>query len=74
VPPRLVVFGLLGMLNWLYKWYDPRGAWGAEEISSGFLAVVESGLVRRPARGPAVSRRIARVQRELRDLSRALDG
>ena len=74
VPPRLVVFGLLGMLNWLYKWYDPRGAWGAEEISSAFLAVVEGGLVRRPPRGPAVSRRIARLQRELRDLSRALDG
>ena len=51
VPPRLVVFGLLGMLNWLYKWYDPRGAWGAEEISSAFLAVVEGGLVRRPPRG-----------------------
>ena len=74
VPPRLVVFGLLGMLNWLYKWYDPRGAWGAEEISSGFLAVVEGGLVRRPPRGPAVSRRIARLQRELREFSRALDG
>ena len=74
VPPRLVVFGLLGMLNWLYKWYDPRGHWGAEEISSAFLAVVEGGLVRRPPRGPAVSRRIARLQRELRDLSRALDG
>src|SRR5216683_2449857 len=24
MPPRLVVFGLLGILNWLYKWYNPR--------------------------------------------------
>jgi TetR/AcrR family transcriptional regulator, cholesterol catabolism regulator len=74
VPPRLVVFGLLGMLNWLYKWYNPRGRWGADEISSAFLAVVEGGLVRRPARGAMVSRRIARLQRELRDFARALDG
>lgn len=74
VPPQLVVFGLLGMLNWLYKWYDPRGRWGAEEIAGAFLAVVEDGLVRRPARGPAVSRRLARVRRELTDLVRALDG
>src|SRR5262245_40855510 len=74
VPPRLVVFGLLGMLNWLYKWYNPRGRWGADEISSAFLAVVEGGLVRRPARGALVSRRIARLQRELRDFARALDG
>src|SRR4029453_10091503 len=30
VPPRLVVFGMLGMLNWLYKWYNPAGrCWGA---------------------------------------------
>jgi AcrR family transcriptional regulator len=74
LPPRLVVFGLLGMLNWLYKWYNPRGRWGADEIASAFLAVVEGGLVRRPPRGPAVSRRIVRLQRELRDLSRILDG
>ena len=73
VPPRLVVFGLLGMLNWLYKWYNPRGRWGAEEISSAFLAVIEGGLLRRAARGPAVSRRIVRLQRELKDLARILD-
>jgi hypothetical protein len=31
------------MVNWLYKWYNPRGRWGAEEISSAFLAMVEDG-------------------------------
>jgi len=72
VPPRLVVFGLLGMLNWLYKWYDPRGRWGAEEISAGFLSLVEGGLLRRGG-GPAIGRRVARLQRDLRELSRALD-
>ncbi|HWP75757.1 MAG TPA: TetR/AcrR family transcriptional regulator, partial [Methylomirabilota bacterium] len=25
VPPRLVVFGVLGMVNWVHKWYNPRG-------------------------------------------------
>lgn len=73
VPPRLVVFGLLGMLNWLYKWYDPRGRWGAEEISAAFLSLVEDGLLRRRRGGPALSRRMARLGRELRELSRALD-
>ena len=73
VPPRLVVFGLLGMLNWLYKWYDPRGRWGAEEISAGFLSLVEGGLLRRRSGGPALGRRLARLQRELQELSRALD-
>jgi AcrR family transcriptional regulator len=73
LPPRLVVFGLLGMLNWIYKWYNPRGRWGAEEISAAFLSLVEGGLVRRRPGGPALTRRMARLQRDLRELSRALD-
>jgi AcrR family transcriptional regulator len=73
VPPRLVVFGLLGMLNWLYKWYNPRGRWGAEDISSAFLVVLEGGLLRRDPRPPAVSRRITKLRRDLQDLANALD-
>src|SRR5712671_2353885 len=73
MPPRLVVFGLLGMLNWLYKWYNPRGRWGADEISAGFLTLVEGGLLRRRGGGPALGRRVARLQRDLRELARALD-
>lgn len=73
VPPRLVVFGLLGMVNWLYKWYNPRGRWGAEEIASAFLSVVEEGILRRSRRAPQVGRRIERLRRELRDLARALE-
>jgi AcrR family transcriptional regulator len=73
VPPRLVVFGLLGMLNWVYKWYNPRGPWGAEEISAAFLAIVEGGLLRQARRPPPVGRRVARLQRELRELAQALE-
>ena len=73
VPPRLVVFGMLGMLNWLYKWYNPAGRWGAEEISAAFLSVLEGGLLRRPPAGPALTRRLRRVRSELASLERALD-
>jgi TetR/AcrR family transcriptional regulator, cholesterol catabolism regulator len=72
MPARLVVFGVLGMINWSYKWYNPRGQWGAEEISSAFLTLVENGLLRRP-RHARLGRRIARLRRELQALSRALD-
>jgi len=73
VPPRLVVFGLLGMLNWLYKWYNPAGRWGAEEISAAFLVLLEGGLLRsrRAARG--LTGRIRRLRRELDAVGRALD-
>lgn len=73
VPPRLVVFGLLGMLNWLYKWYNPAGRWGAEEISAAFLSLLEGGLLKREGRGPRLTRRLARLRRELGELERALD-
>jgi len=73
VPPRLVVFGLLGMLNWLYKWYNPAGRWGAEDISGAFLSLVEDGLVRRTRPGPPLARRLRRLRRELAELERALD-
>ena len=73
VPPRLVVFGLLGMLNWLYKWYNPAGRWGAEEIAAAFLSLVEGGLLRRGPRGPRLTRDLARLRRELDVVRRALD-
>jgi AcrR family transcriptional regulator len=73
VPPRLVVFGLLGMLNWLYKWYNPAGRWGAEEIAEAFLSMVERGLLRRRPVGPRLARRLARLRRDLGEVERRLD-
>src|SRR4029453_4044460 len=72
VPARLVVFGMLGMLNWLYKWYNPAGRWGAEEVSAAFLALLEGGTLRARARGPALTRRLQRLRRELGEVARAL--
>jgi len=74
MPSRLVVFALLGMLNWLYKWYNPSGRWGAEEISAALLTLVEGGLLAAPRRGPRLSGRLRRLRRELHAVERALDG
>ena len=71
--PRLVVFALLGMVNWVHKWYNPRGGWEAEEISAAFLALIEGGLLHRQPRGRALSSRLRRLERELHDVARALD-
>ena len=50
--PTVVVYGLLGMLNWLYKWYDPNGRLGPSEIAAQFSALALSGLSpRRGGRG-----------------------
>ena len=73
VPARLVVFGLLGMMNWVHKWYNPAGRWGAEEISAAFLSLIEGGLLRRKPRGAALSGRLRRLERELDEVARQLD-
>lgn len=72
LPPRLVVFGLLGMLNWLHKWYNPAGRWGAEEVSAAFLTLIEGGLVRSTGRGPKLGTRLKRLRRELTAALQAL--
>jgi hypothetical protein len=73
VPPRLVVFAILGMVNWVHKWYDPRGRWGAEEISAAFLSLIEGGLLRQKPRGRALGGRLRRLERELHEVARQLD-
>jgi AcrR family transcriptional regulator len=41
---QVVSYGLLGMLNWLYKWYDPRGRLGVREVAGQFSALALAGL------------------------------
>lgn len=72
LPPTLLVFGLLGMACWLYKWYRPEGALGPAQISAFFVDLLERGYLRpsagrdgdsvlRSLRG--IDRRIARLER-----------
>ena len=57
LPPNLVVFGLLGMCNWLHKWYRPDGKRSAEEIADVFVALLERGYLAAGARRPPRRRR-----------------
>lgn len=40
----LTTFGLLGMLNWLYQWYRPKGRRSPEEIADHFADFVLRAL------------------------------
>ena len=68
--PTVVVYGLLGMLNWLYKWYDPNGRLGPREIAAQFSSLALSGLrpgSRRPRRASSRSpRAVSRGRRALK--------
>jgi AcrR family transcriptional regulator len=74
VEPRLLVFALLGMSNWVYKWYDPAGTWDADTVANGFIALVEPGYrVARTRRYDELARRLARAEREIRAAQGALE-
>jgi len=47
--PRLITYALLGMTNWVHRWYNPRGRLSAEEIAAIFSDVLLQGIATEPA-------------------------
>jgi AcrR family transcriptional regulator len=53
---KVVSYGLLGMLNWAYKWYDPGGRLGFQAVAEQFSTLALAGI----AAAPGVRSRIRR--------------
>jgi hypothetical protein len=43
---RVTGYAILGMCNWVYRWYNPHGALSAEEVADIFTRLVLEGLTR----------------------------
>ena len=41
---QVVSYGLLGMLNWLHNWYDPRGRLSVREVGDQLATLALAGL------------------------------
>jgi AcrR family transcriptional regulator len=49
--PKIVAFGLLGMCNWLARWFDPRkGTMSLDEIIGVFSTIALTGVAARGSR------------------------
>jgi hypothetical protein len=68
--PRLLVWALLGMSNWVYRWYNPAGTWDADAIADGFIALLEPGYLARPTPRSDLATRVNRLEHALTALSR----
>jgi AcrR family transcriptional regulator len=67
--PRLLVLAVLGMSNWVYRWYHPDRAWDADRIADAFIALVERGYLTTPSpRRGEVARRFERLEADVRAL------
>lgn len=43
---KVTGYAILGMCNWVYRWYNPRGVLSAEEIAEMFTKLVLEGLTK----------------------------
>jgi hypothetical protein len=42
--PWIIVNGILGMCNWLYRWYDPDHEADSARIKDIFVGIIFEGL------------------------------
>jgi AcrR family transcriptional regulator len=70
LPPTMVVFGLLGMCNWLHTWYRADGPLTPEQIADVFVSLLERGY--RADRAPDRDDGLARIEARLARLEAAL--
>ncbi len=74
LPPTLFVFALLGMCNWLYKWYRPDGKLMPDEIAGIFVDLLELGYLRRQREGPdPILRALQRLEDRITQLDYRLE-
>jgi TetR/AcrR family transcriptional regulator, cholesterol catabolism regulator len=53
----------LGMLNWLYKWYDPQGRLSVQEVAEQFTSLALAGLAAdKPGFASATTPKLGRVK------------
>ena len=50
---KVAGYAILGMCNWVYRWYNPSGKLTAEEVADVFAKLVLEGLYLSPASPPA---------------------
>jgi AcrR family transcriptional regulator len=43
--PKMLAFGILGMCNWLARWYDPDGGTSIDELVDSYADMVGHGLI-----------------------------
>src|SRR5262245_10479715 len=54
---QVASYGLLGMLNWSYKWYDPQGRLSVREVAEEFTSLALAGIAAEQPRTSRTRRR-----------------
>jgi AcrR family transcriptional regulator len=65
--PKLVVFAILGMCNWLTHWYDPTGPVTLDGIVDVFFDLIAGGLLDASRLRQSLSRELAQLPDEFKN-------
>lgn len=57
--PKMIAFGVLGMCNWLARWYNPRKSASIDAIIDTYFAMLSQGLLPRTPAAPTSAGRKA---------------
>jgi AcrR family transcriptional regulator len=47
IDSAIAVHGIFGMLNWMFRWFDPKGRMKADDIAKEFAQMAIDGLIKR---------------------------
>ena len=42
--PSIITFGILGILNWSYQWFNPDGAMSENDVADMFVEMIMKGI------------------------------
>lgn len=45
VHPKRFTYALMGMCNWIHRWYRPGGEWTPDTVAEEFIHILESGYL-----------------------------
>jgi AcrR family transcriptional regulator len=57
--PKVVAYGILGMCNWLARWYNPNKDLSIPDITENFFAMISGGIIVNPTALSASATRAA---------------
>lgn len=56
-PPTVLVYGIIGMYNWMIQWYRPEGPLSVDEIHRIFIEFMFDGVLREGVSAPELQER-----------------
>jgi AcrR family transcriptional regulator len=66
--PKRFTYALMGMCNWMHRWYRPGGEWTPDTVAEEFICILESGYL-----APRVGNNHAPCVQEVQELRREIE-